>query len=482
MVGAYFIQLLLQDSIPSSYANGSLYKVSLCDVEEVFMPINETDQHWCLAHLHIRTGLVTFYNSGLTYDPKWREWMIVSVPTPYSSRLLGFNMDEEPIIKVDYIASSYHRTLEQFQNLSVEARFVLCWAIQRVAKILEVMMQVKVFDQKRIDHTRYTISFTNAVNVPKQGGVFDDCGPSIPPTLYTHPPTRLSYSARTSRSAMNVKKAECSNRIRLRRSEIINLGSQPDNPFVDHGRELLKRLTEADMRNAMQMMGARHELQRSMGEKVVHLFALSSWIKTKSTIHLSHPETHLCFGVDAVEDFKENMLRDYCCWFWLKLLVNAAVSATKLPILNPNEFDLWKMRIEQYFFMTDYSLWEVILNGDSPIPTRVVDGVVQPIAPTTVEQRLAKKNELKARGTLFFALPNVDNLSDDVIYSFFASQSNSLQLDNDDLKQIDADDLEEMDLKWQMTMMTMRERSVVSSVSAASAKIHVSALPNVDTL
>nr|GEU32627.1 hypothetical protein [Tanacetum cinerariifolium] len=34
--------------------------------------------------------------------------------------------------------------------------------------------------------------------------------------------------------------------------------------------------------------------------------------------------------------------------------------------------------------------------------------------------------------------------------------SNSLQLDNDDLKQIDADDLEEMDLKWQMAMLTMR--------------------------
>nr|GEV08237.1 ribonuclease H-like domain-containing protein [Tanacetum cinerariifolium] len=51
------------------------------------------------------------------------------------------------------------------------------------------------------------------------------------------------------------------------------------------------------------------------------------------------------------------------------------------------------------------------------------------------------------------ALPNVDTLSDVVIYSFFASQSNSPQLDNDDLKQIDADDLEEMDLKWQMAIL-----------------------------
>nr|GEU92133.1 hypothetical protein [Tanacetum cinerariifolium] len=207
---------------------------------------------------------------------------------------------------------------------------------------------------------------------------------------------------------------------------------------------------------------------------------------------------------------------------------------------------------------------EVILNGDSFAPTRVVDGVLQPVALTTAEQRLARKNELKARGTLLMALPdkhqlkfnshkdaktlmeaiekrfrgntktkkvqktllkqqyenftgfslesldqmhdrlqklisqlenlrvslsqedinlnttepvsaatsisvvsvklpvsllpNVDSLSNAVIYSFFASQSSSPQLDNDDLKQIDADDLEEMDLKWQMAILTIRAR------------------------
>nr|GFB96191.1 hypothetical protein [Tanacetum cinerariifolium] len=55
-------------------------------------------------------------------------------------------------------------------------------------------------------------------------------------------------------------------------------------------------------------------------------------------------------------------------------------------------------------------------------------------------------------------LLNVDSLSNVVIYSFFASQSSSPQLDNKDLKKIDADDLEEMDLKWQMAMLTMRAR------------------------
>nr|GEU98907.1 ribonuclease H-like domain-containing protein [Tanacetum cinerariifolium] len=149
------------------------------------------------------------------------------------------------------------------------------------------------------------------------------------------------------------------------------------------------------------------------------------------------------------------------------------------------------MRTEQYFLMTDYSLWEVILNGDSPVPTRIVEGVVQPVAPTTAKQKLAKKNELKARGTdthyLAFVsststdsttdsvstavnisavgakltastIPNVDSLSNAIIYCFFASQSSSSQLDNKDLKQIDVDDLEEIDLKWQMAMLTMRAR------------------------
>ncbi|GJZ55768.1 hypothetical protein Tco_0610961 [Tanacetum coccineum] len=49
------------------------------------------------------------------------------------------------------------------------------------------------------------------------------------------------------------------------------LGSQPDNPLVDHGREILERLTGADMRNTMQMLGARHKLQCSMAEKVLDL-------------------------------------------------------------------------------------------------------------------------------------------------------------------------------------------------------------------
>ncbi|GKE55734.1 hypothetical protein Tco_1494919, partial [Tanacetum coccineum] len=46
--------------------------------------------------------------------------------------------------------------------------------------------------------------------------------------------------------------------------------------------------------------------------------------------------------------------------------------------------------------------------------------------------------------------------ADDVMFSFCVNQSNSLQLDNEDLEQIDTDDLEEIDHKWQVAMLTMR--------------------------
>ncbi|GJY07588.1 ribonuclease H-like domain-containing protein [Tanacetum coccineum] len=50
----------------------------------------------------------------------------------------------------------------------------------------------------------------------------------------------------------------------------------------------------------------------------------------------------------------------------------------------------------------------------------------------------------------------VDSLSDALIYSLFANQPRSSQLDSEDLQQIHPDDIEEMDLKWQMAMLTMR--------------------------
>ncbi|GJT21205.1 ribonuclease H-like domain-containing protein [Tanacetum coccineum] len=53
---------------------------------------------------------------------------------------------------------------------------------------------------------------------------------------------------------------------------------------------------------------------------------------------------------------------------------------------------------------------------------------------------------------------NIVNLSDVVICSFFTSKTNSPQLAHEDLQKTHPDDLEEMDLRWQMAMLTMRAR------------------------
>nr|GEZ87791.1 hypothetical protein [Tanacetum cinerariifolium] len=52
----------------------------------------------------------------------------------------------------------------------------------------------------------------------------------------------------------------------------------------------------------------------------------------------------------------------------------------------------------------------------------------------------------------------VENLSDAVIYFFFASQPSIPQLDTEDPQQIYPDDLEEMDFRWNIAMLTMRAR------------------------
>nr|GEY05046.1 hypothetical protein [Tanacetum cinerariifolium] len=131
--------------------------------------------------------------------------------------------------------------------------------------------------------------------------------------------------------------------------------------------------------------------------------------------------------------------------------------------------------------------------------------------PTSVEEKLDRKNEMKAKGTLLMVLPNkdqlkfhlyqdvkflmeaikksisstneadntayrvstahtqcnnvnstfVDNLSNAVICAFLASQPNSPQLAREDLEQIDLDDLKEMDLHWEMAMLTIRARRFI---------------------
>ncbi|GJY15913.1 retrovirus-related pol polyprotein from transposon TNT 1-94 [Tanacetum coccineum] len=286
------------------------------------------------------------------------------------------------------------------------------------------------------------------------------------------------------------------------------------------------------------------------------------------------------------------------------------VAASKVPMLKPGEFEIWRMRIEQYVQMIDYAPWEVIENGNTTPKTTVVEGVEKVMPPTSAEEKAQKrledakllmeavekrfgrneatkktqKNLLKQQYENFTApsskmldqtfdrlqklvsqleilgemisqedvnqkllrslspewnthvvewrsktdldtmsmddlynnlkvyepevkgmsssssstqnmafvsssnnnnsstnravstaqtvntangvsaantqvnAANIDNLSDAVICAFLASQPNNPQLAHEDLQQIHLDDLEEMDLRWQMAMLTMRAK------------------------
>ncbi|GJZ06190.1 ribonuclease H-like domain-containing protein [Tanacetum coccineum] len=174
----------------------------------------------------------------------------------------------------------------------------------------------------------------------------------------------------------------------------------------------------------------------------------------------------------------------------------------KLPILQPGEYDLWKMRMEQYLQCIDYTLWGIIENGNAPTVKKIVDGKETVIPPISVEKKAQRRAELKARSTLLMALPNehqlknkpeLETLSLDDLFnnlkacelevngtyssttnshnvSFLSSSStnsatrivNTAQGVNtastQDLQQIHHDDLEEMDLRWNIAMLTIRAR------------------------
>nr|GEY81578.1 hypothetical protein [Tanacetum cinerariifolium] len=177
------------------------------------------------------------------------------------------------------------------------------------------------------------------------------------------------------------------------------------------------------------------------------------------------------------------------------------VSAAKLPILNPNEFDLWKTRIVQYFLMTDYSLWEVILNGDSPAPTRLIEGSSFDSLDQIYDRLQNLISQLEILG---------ESLSqEDINLKFLRSlptewRTHTLIWRNKtDLEEQSLDDLfnilkiYEAEVKNSPSASTFTQNIAfvssnntdstnepviaVASVSVASAKILVSALPNVDT-
>ncbi|KAI3706789.1 hypothetical protein L6452_24760 [Arctium lappa] len=77
---------------------------------------------------------------------------------------------------------------------------------------------------------------------------------------------------------------------------------------------------------------------------------------------------------------------------------------SKVPMLKPSEFDMWKIRIRQYILLTDYSMWDIIENGPSEAGRIGPDRKRPP--PKTDGERKIRQTEMKALSTLLLAIPN----------------------------------------------------------------------------
>ncbi|GJT77332.1 ribonuclease H-like domain-containing protein [Tanacetum coccineum] len=191
------------------------------------------------------------------------------------------------------------------------------------------------------------------------------------------------------------------------------------------------------------------------------------------------------------------------------------ITAMKIPIIKKGECDILSMRIRQYICHTDHNLWDIIVNGDlqeEPAPTRDKSSPSAPHVPKTAKQLAAKRNQERVKSILLLAIPNeyllkFHNVLDakslweaiksrvykDEMKRSSSSTSNSQNLDflssdntsstnevsttsgnfgvndaggtsstsqgssNPDANEvIDQDDLEELDIRWQVAMMTIR--------------------------
>nr|GEY31604.1 hypothetical protein [Tanacetum cinerariifolium] len=70
---------------------------------------------------------------------------------------------------------------------------------------------------------------------------------------------------------------------------------------------------------------------------------------------------------------------------------------------------------------------------------------------TTAEEKAQRRLEVKARSTLMISISNEHQLKFNSI-----KDAKNPQLVHEDLEQIHSDDIEEMDLRWQMAMLTMK--------------------------
>ncbi|GJU20208.1 ribonuclease H-like domain-containing protein [Tanacetum coccineum] len=169
------------------------------------------------------------------------------------------------------------------------------------------------------------------------------------------------------------------------------------------------------------------------------------------------------------------------------------VSTIKLPILKKGEYDIWAMKMEHYLPIQTNPIGKLYKNGNwTGTITTDTQGQIKVLPPRTAKEILAMKRERKARTGQFVEMrvkedaevflkqqfgrilvTNLEGLIKESVendvkgstaiilntanVAFVSENTNHCpQLDHEDLEQLDEFNLEEMDLKWQMAMISMR--------------------------
>nr|GFB71617.1 hypothetical protein [Tanacetum cinerariifolium] len=153
---------------------------------------------------------------------------------------------------------------------------------------------------------------------------------------------------------------------------------------------------------------------------------------------------------------------------------------SKTLILDTRKFEQWKFKIQQYLQNEHYALWEVIEFGDSykspreetdkgPASESSAKKKGRTVAITT-EDMQKRRNDVKARTTLLLALVDEHQLRFSngkgkvhtasvptaSIQVSTASTDVAVASLSHDTVCIDKDDIEEMDIKWNMALLSMR--------------------------
>nr|GEX29855.1 uncharacterized mitochondrial protein AtMg00810-like [Tanacetum cinerariifolium] len=106
-------------------------------------------------------------------------------------------------------------------------------------------------------------------------------------------------------------------------------------------------------------------------------------------------------STDEDKDFVRNSLEE------MKLETTQTSTTAKLPMLKQGDYEMRRLRIEQYFKVQDYALWEVIESRNSYVSvtqtTTAEGGVITTTKSTSVtaKERLKKKNDVIVRKTRF---------------------------------------------------------------------------------